>query len=74
MNEGAEDAAGTSSCHDGTAAEKLDLLEERQMGRSPAHDNLVRERMRLRDDNVNLITEQECDDSQQSLQSCRGDR
>jgi hypothetical protein len=59
--EAAENAAGTSSRHDGTAAQKLDLLEERQIGRSPLHDSPVRARMCLHGDNVNLITKQECD-------------
>jgi hypothetical protein len=67
MNERAANTAGTSSRHDGTAAEKLDLLEKRRIARSPLHDRPARARTHLRGDNVNLITKQECDDFQLSL-------
>ena len=63
-----------SSRHDGIAAQKLHLLEERRTRRLPPHDGPVRARMRMRGDNVNLITKLECDDFQKSPLSCRDDR
>ena len=53
--------AGTSSLHDGTAAEKSNMLEGRRIGWSSLHDSPARARAYLRGDNVDSVTKLEHD-------------
>jgi hypothetical protein len=64
--ERAETPVGTSSCHDGTTAQKPDPPEKRRMAQSPRHDRAHQARTPSCGGNANWITEQEFRDVQQS--------